>query len=103
MHCARWDRLGLLALSICRIHCLCLPWLLLIMSFLDGLVSANPTADFGLVMTPITLAMICAVTKNRLGSSGWPLILVVIGTWWHQMHKRSMSGGCMFMPITNRA
>ncbi len=74
-----WDRLGMVASSLCAIHCICLPWLLVAMPFLAGTLVADPTAERIFVIGSVLLATLCGIGVFRKLGTWWPLILVFLG------------------------
>jgi hypothetical protein len=74
-----WDRFGFVASSLCAVHCICLPWLVLAMPFLSRSLVADPFVERVFVMGSVGLAMLCALVGFKRTGSGWPLILVSVG------------------------
>ncbi|MBL6766021.1 MAG: MerC domain-containing protein [Verrucomicrobiae bacterium] len=60
-----WDRLGLVASSLCAVHCLCLPWLLLLLPFLTGTWLADHEVERGFIIASVFLATACTVGGCR--------------------------------------
>ena len=82
-----WDRFGVVASSVCALHCLCLPWLVIALPFLSRTLIADPFFERVFVVGSVVLAMACAIGGMTKTASWWPLILVVAGggtlTWVH--------------------
>jgi len=75
----RWDRLGVFASSLCAVHCLCLPWLLVAMPFLAGTILADREVELWFVVGSILLATVCTVGGCRAHRKWWLLGLVTTG------------------------
>ena len=75
----RWDQLGFIASSLCALHCLCLPWLVIAMPFISRTVVADPFVERVFVILSICLAMACAIVGIKKTGRWWPLFLVFAG------------------------
>ncbi len=75
----QWDRLGLIASSLCAVHCLCLPWLLLAVPFLAGSLLADPGVERMFVLGSIFLAAACTIGGCRAHRQWWLTGLVTTG------------------------
>lgn len=74
-----WDRLGFVASSLCAVHCVCMPWLLLIMPFLAGSWLADRELERGFVVASVVLAAICTTWGCRVHRKWWLLGLLGAG------------------------
>ena len=74
-----WDRFGFVASSLCAVHCICLPWLVLAMPFLSRSLVADPFIERMFVIGSVCLAMLCALVGFKRTGVWWPLILVCTG------------------------
>jgi len=75
----RWDRFGFFASSLCAVHCLCLPWLLIAMPFLAGTLLADREAERWFVAGSIFLATACTIGGCRAHGKWWLVGLVTTG------------------------
>ena len=66
-----WDRMGFVASSLCAVHCLCLPWLLVAMPFLAGTILADREAERWFVGGSILLATACIIGGCRAHGKWW--------------------------------
>ena len=76
---ASWDRFGFVASSLCAVHCICLPWLVLAMPFLSRSLVADPFVERVFVVGSVCLAMLCALVGFKRFGDWWPLLLVSVG------------------------
>lgn len=74
-----WDRLGFFASSVCAVHCMCLPWLLLVMPFLASTWLADRELERGFVIASIFLAVACTIGGCRVHGRWWLLGLLGAG------------------------
>lgn len=74
-----WDRFGFVASSLCAVHCICLPWLVLAMPFLSRSLVADPFIERMFVIGSVCLAMLCALVGFKRTGVWWPLIFVSTG------------------------
>jgi hypothetical protein len=74
-----WDRLGFVAASLCALHCLCLPWLVVLLPFLAGTWLADRELERGFVAASIFLAAACTIGGCRAHGKWWLLGLVTTG------------------------
>ena len=56
-----WDRIGMTASLLCGIHCLCLPWLVVVMPLVSKTFLANPTFERIFMLSSVGLASLCAL------------------------------------------
>lgn len=75
----RWDRLGFFASSLCAVHCVCLPLLLLVMPFLAGTWLVDRELEQGFVAVSILLATACTVGGCRTHGKWWLMGLLGAG------------------------
>ena len=78
-HSLPWDRLGFVASSLCAVHCVCMPWLLLIMPFLAGSWLVDRELERGFVVASVLLAAICTTCGCRVHRKWWLMGLLGLG------------------------
>jgi len=71
-----WDRLGFVASSLCAVHCMCLPWLLLALPFLTGTWLADHEVERGFIIASVLLASACTVGGCRTHGR-WSLLFLL--------------------------
>jgi hypothetical protein len=76
---SRWDRLGFFASSLCAVHCVCMPWLLLALPLLAGTWLVDREIERGFVVASILLATACTVGGCRTHGKWWLLGLLGAG------------------------
>lgn len=74
-----WDRLGFAASSLCAVHCVCMPWLLLAMPFLAGSWLVDRELERGFVIASVLLAAICTAVGCRVHQKWWLMGLLSVG------------------------
>ena len=74
-----WDRIGMTASLLCGIHCLCLPWLVVVMPLVSKTFLANPTFERIFMLSSVGLAGLCAFAVSRASKNYWPISLVGLG------------------------
>lgn len=74
-----WDRIGMTASLLCGIHCLCLPWLVVVMPLVSKTFLANPTFERIFMLSSVGLASLCAFAVSRASKNYWPISLVGLG------------------------
>jgi len=74
-----WDRLGMTASLLCGVHCLCLPWLVVVMPLVSKTFLANPTFERVFMLFSVGLASLCAFAVSRASKNYWPISLVGMG------------------------
>ncbi|HAV64740.1 MAG TPA: hypothetical protein DCY13_20530 [Verrucomicrobiales bacterium] len=75
----QWDRLGFFASSLCAVHCLCLPWLLLALPFLASTWLADREFERAFVLASVFLAAVCTIGGCRAHRKWWLMGLVGAG------------------------
>lgn len=75
-----WDRFGFIASSLCALHCICLPWLLIALPILSRSLIADPRAERFFVVGSVLLALTCSLLGLRKFASWTPLLLVLGGS-----------------------
>lgn len=73
-----WDRLGFAASSLCAVHCVCMPWVLLAMPFLASTWLVDREIERGFVIASVTLAAICTMVGCRAHRNWW--LMGLLGT-----------------------
>ena len=74
-----WDRLGMTGSLLCGVHCLCLPWLVVVMPLVSKTFLANPTFERVFMLFSVGLASLCAFAVSRASKNYWPISLVGMG------------------------
>ena len=74
-----WDRIGFAASSLCAVHCICLPLLLVAMPFLAGSWVADRDLEMGFAVASVFLAGGCTLHRCRAIGSYWLLGLALVG------------------------
>jgi hypothetical protein len=74
-----WDRFGFVASSLCAVHCICLPWLVLAMPFLSRSLVTDPFIERMFVIGSVFLAMLCALVGFKRKGVWRPLVFVLVG------------------------
>ncbi|MBG86264.1 MAG: hypothetical protein CMO80_05115 [Verrucomicrobiales bacterium] len=72
------DRLGFFASSLCAVHCVCMPWLLIALPLLAGTWLVDREIERGFVIASIFLATACTVGGCRTHGRWW--LLGLLGT-----------------------
>ena len=74
-----WDRGGMFASSLCAVHCVCMPVLLLAMPFLAGTWLTDRDLERGFVYASISLAALCTLGGCRTHGKWWLMGLLGAG------------------------
>ncbi len=74
-----WDRLGFVASSLCAVHCVCMPWLMLLMPFLAGSWLVDREIERGFVIGSGLLATACTTVGCRVHGKWWLMGLLGLG------------------------
>ena len=72
-----YDRVGMIASSLCAVHCILMPWVIMMMPIVAGTVLTNLTAENIFVGVSLSLAAICGLSGCR--KHGQWLVMGVMG------------------------
>ncbi|MEE2714774.1 MAG: MerC domain-containing protein [Verrucomicrobiota bacterium] len=72
-----YDRIGMVASSLCAVHCILMPWVIMVMPVVAGTVLTNVTAENVFVGVSICLAALCGFSGCR--KHGQWLVMGVMG------------------------
>ena len=76
---AVFDKIGFLASSLCAVHCLCMPWLILLSPFIAQTWLADRNIEEYVVLGSISLATLCTVGGCRAHRKWWLIGLLAVG------------------------
>ena len=72
-----YDKVGLVASSLCAVHCILMPWVIMVMPVIAGTILTNATAENVFVGVSLCLAVICGLSGCR--KHGQWLVMGVMG------------------------
>ena len=74
-----WDRLGVTASSLCAVHCICLPFLIMAMPFIAGTWIADRELELWFAGGSVFLAIACSIRTSLRYQKYWLVGLVLFG------------------------
>ena len=74
-----WDRLGFTASSLCAVHCISLPILIMAMPFIAGTWLVDRELEFWFAGISVCLALACAIRACKSHGKYWLIGLVLMG------------------------
>ena len=74
-----WDRLGFTASSLCAVHCISLPFLIMAMPFIAGTWIADRELELWFAGGSVCLAMACSIRTSLRYQKYWLVGLVLFG------------------------
>ena len=78
-HRILWDRVGFTASSICAVHCICLPVLIISMPYLAGTWLVNREVEFWFASASVCLAIGCSIHTCQSHQKYWLIGLAFMG------------------------
>jgi len=78
-HRILWDRVGFTASSICAVHCICLPLLIIAIPFLAGTWLVNRELEFWFAGASVCLAIGCSIRACQSHKKYWFIGLPLMG------------------------
>ena len=78
-HRLTWDRVGFMASSVCAVHCICLPILIIVMPFLAGTWLVDREFEFWFAGTSVCLAIGCSIRACQAHRKYWLIGLALLG------------------------
>ena len=76
---ARWDKLGIVATSLCALHCLLLPLLLPLATATGLSLLVSASAERVVLLTTLIFACVVLAHGCRHHHNRWPLVLAAVG------------------------
>ena len=73
------DRIGFCMSSICAVHCICLPFLIIAMPFLAATWIANREVEMVFAICSVLFALGCSVFSCRLHKKYWLPLIALLG------------------------